>query len=325
MFSYRKTIKQAWEITTKSRHLWLFGLFAAITAAGGSWEYSLIAQNFGSNLLDSAYLQISQAMSVMEVFGNFFRGIANMFASGFWDGLNALSILLFSLTIIVSFVWLGISSQGALINSLKSILSGKKKGQEIRYRENMAVGHKNFWPVLALNLSIRFLVCLAFLIVALPLLLMALKDSIWFALSYILLFIILVPLVTGISLAIKYAIAYQIFEGRGFVDSFEKGVKLFIKNWLVSLEMAVLLFLLSFVASLALVIAGGIILVPLFVFGVMMNALWISMLTVFIAILIVIFFGAILSTFQISAWTSIFVSLKDKGVLAKLERLFGRK
>lgn len=325
MFSHRLTLKQAWGITRKYKYLWLFGLFATITAAGGSWEYSLIAQSIGQNLIDSAYFQISQAMAVMDVANKFFYGLGSLFASGFWNGLNAITILLFSVTIIVVFVWLGVSSQGALVNALKKILGGKKKAEDIRYRENITVGHENFWPVFGLNIMIKLLVCFAFLLIALPLLLMSLNDSSVLGLVYVILFVLLVPLATGLSLAVKYAIAYQIFEKKGFMASIEKGFKLFIKNWLVSLEMAVLLFIVSFVASLALIIVGGLFLVPIFIFGLMTGALWLSFLTVFVAILIVIFFGALLSTFQITAWTSMFVSLKDDTVLAKLERLFGRK
>jgi len=41
MFSYRVILKQALKITLKYKYLWLFGMFAALTAAGGSWEYNL--------------------------------------------------------------------------------------------------------------------------------------------------------------------------------------------------------------------------------------------------------------------------------------------
>lgn len=325
MFSHRLTLKQAWGITRKYKYLWLFGLFATITAAGGSWEYTLIAQSIGQNLIDSTYLQISKSIAVMEVLNNFFYGLGSMFSAGFWNGLNAITILLFSATIIVVLVWLGVSSQGALVNALKNIINGKKKAEDIRYRENITVGHENFWPVLGLNIMIKLLVCFAFLLIALPLLLMSLKDSSLLGFVYVILFVLLIPLATGLSLAVKYAIAYQIFEKKGFVSSLEKGFRLFLKNWLVSLEMAVLLFMISFLASLVLVIIGGLFLLPIFIFGLMTGVLWFSFFVVFIAILIVIFFGALLSTFQISTWTSMFVSLKEEKVLAKLERLFGRK
>jgi len=325
MFSYRSTLKQAWEITRKHKYLWLFGLFAAITSAGGSWEYNVIVQSAGYNLIDGAYMYVSRAMAVLETINNFFSGLGSMFNSGFIGGMNALSILIFSATIIAVFVWLGVCSQGALVSALKKILTGKKKITDIRYRENISVGHENFWEILGLNLLIKIFVSAAFFIVSLPLLLMSLRDSGWLAFFYIILFIIFVPLATGLALAVKYAIAYQVFEGKGFVASLEKGFKLFRKNWLVSFEMAIILFLVSFLASLAFVIVASLFLVPIFFFGLMSGALWVSFLVVFISILLVIFFGALLTTFQISSWTSLFVTLKDNSVLAKLERLFRRK
>jgi len=322
MFSYRVILKQALKITLKYKYLWLFGLFAALTAAGGSWEYNLLSQGFGKNLIDSSYLQLEKILAVLELMVNFANGLITLITSDIWNILNALTLILLTGLLFFCFIWLSISSQGALINALKKILKGKQKTKSISYRENLTVGHKNFWQVLVMNILIKFTIIFSFFIISIPLLLLAIKDFSGLALIYIILFVLFVPFVTGFSLMMKYAINYQIFEGLGVFKSIEKADELFRKNWLISLEMAVILFLISFVAALAFALSASIILLPLFITGLVINALWLTWTITYIGIALTIFFGAVLSTFQISAWTGLFFHLKEKGgALAKLERL----
>jgi len=325
MFSYRLILKQALQITLKYKYLWLFGLFAALTAAGGSWEYNLLSQGFGKNLIDSSYLQLEKILAALELIVNFGNGLIVLIKSDFWNILNALTLILLTGLFLFCFIWLSISSQGALINALKKILKGKQKSQLISYRENLTVGHKNFWPVLMMNILIKFLIIFSFFIVSIPLLLLSLKDFSGLIFIYIILFVLFVPLATGFSLMMKYAISYQIFEGYGFFKSIEKAYNLFKKNWLVSLEMAVILFLISFAAALIFALALSILLLPILITGLAINVLWLTWLTTYLGIALTIFFGAVLSTFQISAWTGLFFNLEEKGgALAKLERLFKR-
>lgn len=322
MFSYRLILKQALQITLKYKYLWLFGLFAALTTAGGSWEYNLLTQGFGKNLIDNSYLQLEKILSSLDLVVNFGNGLIVLLTSDIWNILNALTLIMLIGLLFFCFIWLSISSQGALINALKKILKGKQKTQLISYRENITVGHKNFWPVLMMNILIKFLITFSFFIISIPLLLLALKNSTALASVYIILFVLFVPLATGFSLMMKYAISYQIFEDYGFFKSIEKAYKLFKKNWLISLEMAVILFLISFAAALVFALAASIILLPLFITGLAINALWLTFLITYLGIALTIFFGAVLSTFQISAWTGLFFHLKEKGgALAKLERL----
>ena len=322
MFSYRSILKQALKITLKYKYLWLFGLFAALTAAGGSWEYNLLSSSLGKNLIDTSYLQLEKIIAVLEVVVNFGSGLIALLKSDIWSVLNALTLILLGGLFIFAFIWLSISSQGALINALKKILKGKKKSEEISYRENITVGHKNFWPVFLMNILIKFLITFSFFIISIPLLILSIKDVSALMIIYIILFVLFVPLATGFSLMMKYAISYQIFEEFGFFKSIEKGYKLFMKNWLVSLEMAVILFLVSFVAGLAFALAASIVLLPFFITGIAIDALWLTWFITYLGIALTIFFGAVLSTFQVSAWTSLFFNLKEgNGALAKLERL----
>ena len=52
----------------------------------------------------------------------------------------------------------------------------------------------------------------------------------------------------------KYAIAYVVIKGSGFVEAVKLGWQLFVKNWLVSLEMAFILFFINFAVGFGLLL-----------------------------------------------------------------------
>ena len=324
MFSHRSVLKNAWKNTLKYKYLWLFGFFATLTAAGGTWEYNLLNQGFNQNIIIGSYAQLEKMIYLYQTITNFAGGVLSLFQNGFWNFLNGLTILIISALLLAIIVWLAISSQGALINALKKILTNKKE-TKISYRENITVGHKNFWQILGMNLLIVFFIYFSFFIISLPLLILVLKDIYLLGLIYIVLFVLFVPISTGFALMMKYAISYQIFEELGFKKSIQKGYELFKKNWLISLEMAVILFIISFLAGLIFSLFISIFIVPLFITSLALSATWVSLLITTIGIILVIIFGTILSTFQISVWTQLFYELKNNdGILAKLERLIKR-
>ena len=273
MFSYRSLLKQAWEVCWKHKYLWFLGLFASLTAAGGSWEYQLLAQNFNQGMIDGSYSRLSAILTLADVVKNFFWGIVNLFSYDFLTILNALSLL------IIAFVF-------------------------------------------SLNLMIKIVISLVFFITGLPLLFMALSSTPILVTVYTVLFVILVPVAVSLSLLLKYAIAYRVLDNKSFVSALENAGKLFSKNWLVSLEMAIILFIINFLASIVVLVILSLFLLPLLLLGLMFQIGWLIIMTMLLAISLIIIFGSILTTFQVTTWTNLFLRLKDKGAMAKLERVF---
>lgn len=325
MFSHRSLLKQALNIAWKHKYLWFFGLFASFVASGGSWEYRILTNNINQNLIDSSYSHLNNIAAVGDLIKNFCLGIANLFRYDWASILNAITIILITVILLAVFIWLAISSQAALVDSVKKLLNSKKKETLLGIRDSLVVGHCHFWPVLGLNLAIKILVGFAFLIIGLPLLFMVISDTAVLATTYIILFVIFIPLATGLSLMIKYAIAYQVLEKTSFVASLEQGWKLFKKNWLVSLEMAVIIFIINFLASGFLLLVISLLLFPLLLLGLLFKLNWLIILLMLLAIILIVLVGSLLTTFQIATWTGLFLRLKEKGGLAKLERLFRRQ
>lgn len=324
MFSHRNILKQAWVITWKHKYLWFLGLFASLVAGGGSWEYQVITQNLGRNPIEGSYLHLGNILAIGDILKNFCLGLANLFQQDFWMILNTLSILLITAILLISFVWLAITSQAALVGSVKKILTAKKKLENLSVRDSLSEGCRHFWPVLGLNVFIKILIYFVVFIVGLPLLFMVISNALVLFAVYVIIFVIFIPLAMSLSLLIKYAIAYKVITNKSFVASLEAGAKLFRDNWLVSLEMAIILFLFNFLFSGLVLIFLALFLLPLGLLGLMLNLFWLVILILFLAIVVVIIFGSALTTFQTAAWTGLFWQLKEEGGLAKLERLFGR-
>ena len=322
MFSYRALLKQAWNIARKHKYLWFFGLFASLTISGGSLEYQVITQNLNQGLINGTYSQLNVISALRDFLIALAQGFGSLFQQNIWIILNTLSLVLITLTIIVVFVWLAISSQGALVADIKRISSTKKIPADLSIRNGLTAGNKHFWSLLSLNIIVQVLVYFAFFIISLPLLFMILNDSSLLVLIYTLLFIIFLPVSVCLSLIFKYAIAAKVLENKSFVAAIERGWALFKKNWLVSLEMAVITFVITFLVAVFILLIVSFLFFPLFMLGALTNIGWLMVLMVLVSIVLIILAGSFMTTFQTAVWTNLFLWLKDKKAVAKLERAF---
>ena len=325
MFSYRTLFKQAWLVTWHYKYLWFFGLFAAIVASSGAWEYQVFSQSVNYGLIEGSYVRLSNVLEMWYLTKGFLLGLVDLWHYDFLTIINVLSIIIVTATLIISFVWLSVTSQAALVIETKKLLNNKKKSLVLSLRAGFSEGHRYFWRLLGLNILIKFLITIAFFIVSLPLLFLALKDTSAMTIAYTILFVVFIPVSVSLSLIIKYAIAYIVLNKKHAVTSLELGAKLFHQNWLISVEAAIMLFIINFLASLVFVIILAIPFIPLLFFALVFNMIWLIYLIIFLTFAAVIVFGSILSTFQVASWTNLFLQLSDKGGQAKLERLFGRK
>lgn len=324
MFSYRSLLKQAWSVSWKHKYLWFFGLFASIVASGGTWEYQMMTQGLSQNMIDGSLSSLGNILTVSDLVKNFGLGLVDLFHYDFWVILSALTLLFLTIFILVFSVWLAVSSEAALVADSKKLLNSKKKNLDLTIQAGITEGHRHFWPVLFLNLLNKVLVAFVFFLMSLPLIFMVISNNTILMVVYTIFFVIFTPLSMGLYLMFKYAIGYNVLNDKSFVASVESGWKLFLKNWLVSLEMAVILFIINFLASCVALIFMAIFLLPLLLLGILFNLTWLIILIIMVALIIVITLGSLLTTFQTATWTNLFLRLKDKGVLAKLERLFIR-
>lgn len=325
MFSYRSILKQAWAIVWKHKYLWFFGLFASLAVAGGSMEYQFLSDSLNQGLIGSSY----QNLSSILVLGNFCHqislGIINLFSQNIVFILNAFTILLLFLLLVSLIVWLAISCQAALVDNAKQILTTKKKNPVFNFRDGLTHGSSHFWSVFGLNILIKALICSAYFIASLPLLFLVSSDNYIFVIVYTILFTIFVPAAVSLSLIIKYAISYCVLEDYSLVKSIKNGWKLFKKNWLISLEVALLLFFISFLASFVALAILFVLFFPIFWLSISFSIVWLSIVILILGLIFIIAFGSMMTSFQITAWTNLYLQLKENRGIAKLERIFRKK
>jgi len=148
---------------------------------------------------------------------------------------------------------------------------------------------------------------------------------------FVLLFLVFIPLSIVLSFLTKYAIAFVVIKEESLLSAYKESWNLFIKNWLISVEMAFLLFFISFVSALGLILLFLIITVPILFIIILF-----SQILVYVNILVIVFgamvvylvamiiFGSFMTTFQISSWTNLFIELISKGGVSKLNRIFSK-
>jgi hypothetical protein len=332
MFLYRDILKKSLAVTFEHKNLWFFGIFAALLAGVGrySMSFSRIPEDWNSSFFSALAVFYSQTAAA----GNVFINLAAIFKRDPVSSAIFISFLLIIILVLIFLFWLAVISQAGLINNAAKIIrsNGKKEGATIQ--EGISVGVKKFWPVLGYNLIAATLTCFFAVLVGLPLIFLTAQSDASVYLLYILLFILFIPLALIISFLTKYAVCFSVIKGQKFVDSFVEACLLFGQNWLISLEMALILFITDFLFVLAMGISFLVLAIPyLFIAKILSLIVFLLIgadiffpvavvIGLFLALVLVIVAGAIITCFKTVAWTEIFINLVDKkGGLSKIVRL----
>jgi hypothetical protein len=324
---YRPVLKKAWEITRQNKFLWVFGLFAALAGNGGIYE--ILVKGF-----DRVVSQ-GEIFSPFSGSGLYGWGIftlprlediyakSPLFLNFFWI------IVLFVLVALGALVCLNIASKSALVNCVKKI-TGRRK---TNLKDGWAAGKKYFWPVLGLNVLAKAATFSLLVLITVPVMFFIVGGSGglgWNLFLYVASFVVFTLLALFVSFMAIYASCFVVLENLPFVEAIRASWVLFIRNWFVSLEMSLILFLTVILAGLALVLFSIFYLIPVSLLLLAFAYLQLEMgfwIIVFLAIMgwlvLVGFIGALLSTFQFSAWTLLFTEINKKKIWSKLLRFVG--
>jgi hypothetical protein len=321
MTLYRLVLKRAWDNTFKNRYLWFFGLFAAILVNNGLIKLIFFGgQN--SRVSQEAFLSWQGLRNAGILSWQVFPNMGKLLQTEPLAFLTIIFMLLLLTAMAIFLIWLAIVSEIGLVNNAAREHLGKSHD----LKDGINVGWKRFWPVLALNLLLHGVIMLMASILGY---FFVSQISGWYYFAFYVLF---VPLAIIFSFLIYYAIAYVVIKGEKVASALGQAWQLFLANWLVSLEMAFLLFAVSFVATLALLLFFMVLAVPfLFLIYILLKLalsflFWLMLIFTTVVFIAGFFLaGSLLTTFYISAWTNLFVELISKGGVSKLERWFGSK
>ncbi len=305
---YRKIYPRSWKTVKNNFSLLFFGLFASIL---GFQEMTII---FNFNELEADFLSAT-IMSLYE-----WISIIAM-TQITWANVPAILNLVLIFIIFAAIIILAISSQGALISAAVDATSKSKKTISTYFSKHFQIGLEKFWSLLGLNI-VNILIGYFFVkLIIQPLIYFIVVSNTGpglYLLLSIIIFFILVPLVVIISFVTRYGAAYIILKNQNFSKAFVNGWNLFKANWLITIENAVLLILITFVFFLLMISAMVFVFTPFLILSFLIAAntliYWLIILIgSLLAVIIFILAGGMFGAYYNITWANIWIQLTAKG------------
>jgi hypothetical protein len=323
---YRDVLKTAWRTTWRHKHLLLWGLFVGLL--GNAGEYQFLVTSFdrvgGTEVLPPLALRLLDVPPATPAS-----------ATGLWralttDTFSAFVVLLLSLLLVASvifLIWLTMVSVVALVRAGAAVSAGKAPagvGQAVVEAQPF------FGSVLVLYVFGRLLVWLLLTLLAFFGLL-ALNDFLVGFPVFLVAFAVLLPALFLVSFATRYAIMFAVLDRLPILEAIDRAIALTRRHWLVSVELAFFLFAVNLALSLLLAALVALVVVPILLaaFVVLGTGLAVGALSLFalgagLFLLFLFSVGATLGAFQWTAWTHLFLKLKEPGSVSKIVRLVSR-
>ncbi len=323
---YRPIFAQAWSITKKFKAIWFLGFFAALVTSG---EFEVLFRTLSDPELENSFLNsiwVGFATGWQEglaISGNAWTGIYAGLSSHPLNILASLLMLLLVIAFAIFILWLSVVSQAGLINSINTLSRNRKTS----LNQALVQGNKYFWPVLAVDITLKVILGLAVYILGKELLLLA-DLELAGRIVYYLSFILFVFLAVIVAFLVRFQILYIVLKKKPIFQAMDQAWELFKRNWLVSLEMAFLLFIIYFLTFVTVTLlttiltATTIVVLPFYIGIPYYLKLIIAGLTFFLAVALVVFSTAILSVFQWSCWTILFNKISSNDGIAKIIRTY---
>lgn len=318
---YRPILKIAWQILWRARYLWIFGLLAVLVSNSG--EFNLVVNNFYRLSDRSQSLLQWQSFYQQGILGNMWHNFRDLFVH---FNLQTVILILVLVFLFLFILWLSVVAEAGLVAGTYR----EYRGQPVHFREVFALGRQNFWTVLWLNVLGKILISGLLAILSWPLVWLYFKHSsaAWQFIFVLVSFIVLIPIAVIVSFLVKYAVMFAVLKKNSFKQAIVNGWHLFIKYWVVSIEMAIIMFLVGMAAVLAMVILAVALVLPLalllsIVYILQVNGIMLFAVIFSLAIMAILLFwiSALLSTYQMTAWVVLFERLNESTVYAKVARL----
>ncbi|MCX6778816.1 MAG: hypothetical protein NTU97_01120 [Candidatus Magasanikbacteria bacterium] len=306
---YRQIIKEAWKITWHQKAMWLLGLFAFFIATGGA----------------------------LEVFSRNLNWVFTPHVPFFWGGFEVgwnKDVSVWPLAIMLVLICFGLFAFVAFM-SIRSFIAlilatdKYKADDKIDLDKIWHAGEKKFVSVLGVVVLFKIIIFLASFLSAFPLWFIW-TGSTWQGWMWIYPAVFLLGVVIAVvsSFLMVLTSAYLTLKRNTFGKALKMAWNLFLNHWLVSLEMAVVIFFVNLLFGLISLAGMVIIAVPTFlfvVFGVFILMPVLSNVAIFVgcllAILLILWIAGFLGAFHAVAWTLLFKKMEEGKAISKLHRL----
>jgi hypothetical protein len=321
---YRVLLRDAWRLTKSHKQLWVWGFFASLLGSFG--EYETVGRIFNSISIASGEVVLGDS-----AFTSFYSRILGSIDLlwGTVQNLNGLPlhVLLLSILIVVSgllLLWLSFTAVIALIAETKKL----SRRTSVSLSDGFLASQKHIVVTILIYFFGRILMSL----VGLLLLLFGsiVLVDLWLGVPLLLTsFIVLIPLLFTISFVSRFSIISIITKGRSMHGAIIEGLELIKKHWLVTLEVAFVLLVITAIVSLFAVALLVVTAVPLISVAAVLfetGQLWLSQIMLFLGVLFtlapVVAAATFIGTYQWVTWTLLFNSVTQReSVRSKIIRL----
>lgn len=231
MSFYRKVYPISWKTIFSNYQLLFFGLFASVL---GFHEIKILF-NLNDTSPDFLSSTIMHWAKIFFVFAS---------SSLTWSNLGGFLATFGIFLVFAIATVLVISSQGALIKIAAKTNGKKEKFKFIEYLRN---GVEKFWPLLGLNIVNTLIGYFFVTLVIDPLIYFLANQASWpiYIIVAIFTFFILLPLVIIISFVTRYGAAYVVIKNQKFGEAFTNSWSLFKTHWVLTIENAVVITILT--------------------------------------------------------------------------------
>lgn len=306
---YRPVLGRAFAFAWQEKRFWIIAFFATLMMSGGIYDLALRRWSDATGRGIAAGLPEEYALpSVPEIVAS----VQNGAGVPVWM-MAALGI---ALVVAVIFVWLAIASQGALI----AAAAGDKNS-------SFATGNTHFWKLFWINLGNKIAIGLALFVIGIPATMLAAAAPGASGLT-IAAFLVLIPLVLIISFLTLYAMTAVVVREESVGGAVAHAWRTFTTHWLVSLEMAFIIFGIDVLAALAISLGLFVAALPFVLMLIAATALGSAagvsfiMAALALALLGLVFaVGSFLTALRYSAWTGLFLRFEKKRATSKILRL----
>lgn len=234
-------------------------------------------------------------------------GTVQRFIETHWQLVLAVALILFSIGI--ALFLLSLVGKAGLIRSVSLIAQNRKTN----FRDGWRSGKKYLWNLFKLFLLIFFATIIIVLVLALPVIFLAVKGS-WMSavLVGLLAIAIFIPLLFVLALTNIFAEFYIILSDLQVWSAVEAGYNLLLKNIKDSLIFSLLILAVNILAGIALLPIFGIALLILIPTGIIFWSLskfvfgFFLAFAILLAIAFLLFISSIFLTYKTTAWTLFF-------------------
>ena len=311
MTTYREILKRSWKLSWSPKSIWLFGLLSASLGVGGAITKSLNLTGGQGILLNLWQTLVSANFFAFQTLKN----VPNLFVSSPISFIITSIIFLIAAIVAIVIIILAVVSQATIIDTVSKKDAGKKSS----YLTGLSLGLDRFWSIFGLNVLVKIVgsVTLVFLAV------FAIKATAGKLVFFGFIYFILLLIVFIVTFVIRYAICHLILNNDDFITSLKKGKEIFINNWLTTLEIAFLLFVIEIIilllARLAITI-DSIIFYVIFIAVSLLQATAVKNIIMFLAFFtvtaIALAFISFYAVFSWSVWTILTKELEKKNVFS---------